>query len=126
MPLRRDRWEKLKEAFHGALERSGSDREAYLAQACGDDDELRARLEDMLAAERDSKTIDPMVRGSDIATVERCFSPGSMKHADARRQRNNPSERALFRGRGWDEVLVIPYYDLPWRHCACVLVLDQA
>jgi hypothetical protein len=56
-----------------------------------------------------------ILRGSNTVTVERCFAPGAMKHADARRQRHNPSERALFRGSDWDSVLMVPYYDLLYR-----------
>ena len=63
-----------------------------------------------------------MLRGSDAVTVERCFAPGAMKHADARPQRHNPSARALFRGTGWGEVLMAPYFDLPWRICAFAFV----
>lgn len=59
-----------------------------------------------------------ILRGTNAVTVERCFAPGAMKHADARPQRNNPSEGAIFRGGAWDEVLMVPFYDLPWRICA--------
>ncbi len=70
MPLGPDRWEKLKQAFHGALERSEGERLAYLAQACGDDDELRARIEAMLAAERGSQIFHPMVQRSNVTTID--------------------------------------------------------
>jgi hypothetical protein len=63
-----------------------------------------------------------ILRGSDTVTVERCFAPGSMKHADARPQRHNPSERALFRGSGWGEVLLTPFYDVLWRVCAFAFI----
>jgi len=59
-----------------------------------------------------------LLRGSDIATAERCFAPGSMKHADVKRQQGNPSQHALFRGRGWGEVLMVPFFgkrpSWPW------------
>jgi hypothetical protein len=54
--------------------------------------------------------------------VERCFAPRAMQHAERRNRQNNPSAHAVFRGKGWDEVLTIPYYDLPGRICAFMLV----
>ena len=72
--------------------------------------------------ERHANGAGAILRGSDTVTVERCFAPGSMKHADARPQRNNPSAHALFRGSGWGEVAMVPYYDLPWRACAFALI----
>src|SRR5215510_2201415 len=44
-----ERWEKLNELFHSALERDGDARAAFLAQACDGDDELLHELETMLA-----------------------------------------------------------------------------
>jgi hypothetical protein len=52
---------------------------------------------------------------ADAADVERCFSPTTMREEDRLRHRNNPSAHAVFRGRGWRDVLVFPYYDLPGR-----------
>src|SRR5215831_5121825 len=43
-------WERLNAVFHAALDRSGPDRASYLAQACGDDLELRAHVERLLNA----------------------------------------------------------------------------
>jgi serine/threonine protein kinase/tetratricopeptide (TPR) repeat protein len=45
-----ERWQRVKELFHGALERSADERPAFLAEACGDDDEARAALEHLLDA----------------------------------------------------------------------------
>src|SRR5690606_37382740 len=38
------------------------------------------------------------------------------------RQTNNPSAHRIFKGEGWDEVLVMPFYDLPWRIKAFLLI----
>lgn len=59
-----------------------------------------------------------------IATseAERAFAPGSMSHADANGQQSNPSEHAVFPGRGWRDALAIPLYDLPKRICAFLFV----
>ncbi len=45
-----DRWETVQRLFHEALEVSGEQREAFIANACGDDTELRAEVESLLAA----------------------------------------------------------------------------
>ena len=45
------RWERLWELFHEARERSGADRDAYLATACAGDEPLRRELDELLAAE---------------------------------------------------------------------------
>jgi serine/threonine-protein kinase len=44
-----ERWRKLDELFHAALERGTERRAAFLAEACDGDDELRHELESMLA-----------------------------------------------------------------------------
>src|SRR6516162_1311552 len=44
-----DRWQRVEEVFHGALERPSSERDAYLAQACGSDNELRREVESLLS-----------------------------------------------------------------------------
>ena len=53
MPMREDpdRWGRLDEVFQGALDQPTIHRSAYLARACGSDQELRAEVEAMLAAE---------------------------------------------------------------------------
>jgi non-specific serine/threonine protein kinase/serine/threonine-protein kinase len=46
-----DRFDREKELFLAACQLTPEDRVAYLDQACGDDSELRARLEELLAAD---------------------------------------------------------------------------
>jgi eukaryotic-like serine/threonine-protein kinase len=46
------RWQKVEQLCHAALEREASQREAYLAQACQGDDELRREVESLLAQEK--------------------------------------------------------------------------
>jgi serine/threonine-protein kinase len=54
-----ERWKKLDALFHEALELEGEARAAHLAKACGDDEQLRAEAERLLAAhERESSFID--------------------------------------------------------------------
>ena len=48
-------WQLVKELFEAALERSGEDQAAFLAEACPEDSEVRAEVESLLAAHaRDS------------------------------------------------------------------------
>src|SRR5215472_2888614 len=44
------RWQQIKELFSLALERDADQRASFLEQACGDDQELRAELESLLAS----------------------------------------------------------------------------
>ena len=60
--------------------------------------------------------------GIDTITVERTLAPGAMKQADACHQKANPSSNATFRGQGWDDVLVMPAYDLPERICGFMFI----
>ncbi len=45
-----DDWPRVKRVLEGALAREGADRQAYLAEACGTDAALRARVDILLAA----------------------------------------------------------------------------
>jgi TolB-like protein/Tfp pilus assembly protein PilF len=45
-----ERWQRVKELFHDALERPADERAAFLAETCGDDAEARAALERLLDA----------------------------------------------------------------------------
>ena len=44
-----ERWQKIAECYHSALEREGDNRAAYLQQACAGDDALRQEVESLLA-----------------------------------------------------------------------------
>ncbi|HEX7051160.1 MAG TPA: serine/threonine-protein kinase [Longimicrobiales bacterium] len=46
-----ERWARIQAIFHDALERPATEREAFLHNACGDDDELRREVEALLAAD---------------------------------------------------------------------------
>ncbi len=45
-----ERWRTVQRLFHGALEVPGGERDAYLAEVCGDDAELRSEVESLLEA----------------------------------------------------------------------------
>ena len=44
------RWNRAKQVFHEALEKSGSERTGFVAVSCGDDHQLRAQVDALLAA----------------------------------------------------------------------------
>ncbi len=46
-----ERYQLIKELFHSALERPAEERPAFLAEACGDDTALRAKVEALVAAD---------------------------------------------------------------------------
>ena len=46
--LNRERWERINELFGFALEREPAQRSAYLREACGGDETLRAEVESLL------------------------------------------------------------------------------
>src|SRR5262245_39601746 len=50
------RWEQIKEVYDRALDLSGDEREGFLSEACGDDDDLRREVESLLAAHDDAGT----------------------------------------------------------------------
>ena len=47
-----DRWQHLEDLFHAALDRPASERDRFLAEACADDQELRAEVERLLKADQ--------------------------------------------------------------------------
>jgi len=48
------RWKQIKEVYDRALDLGGEERESLLAEACGDDDDLRREVESLLAAHEDA------------------------------------------------------------------------
>ena len=50
VPVRRERWEHIKEIFDQVLARDEAEREGFLAEACGGDADLLAELRSLLAA----------------------------------------------------------------------------
>jgi serine/threonine protein kinase/tetratricopeptide (TPR) repeat protein len=54
-----ERWRRIKELFHSALERAGGERRAFLDEACAGDAETRAEVESLIAAhERDGDFLE--------------------------------------------------------------------
>jgi len=54
-----ERWQKVKQIFHTALDKPAAERTAFIAQACNGDDQLREEVESLLASsEKDGSFID--------------------------------------------------------------------
>src|SRR5690242_15992941 len=49
-----ERWRRVEELFHSALDRKAEDRDAFLDQACAGDDEIRREVESLLDRAPDS------------------------------------------------------------------------
>ncbi|NQV22853.1 MAG: hypothetical protein HQ518_00675, partial [Rhodopirellula sp.] len=75
-----------------------------------------------------------LVWGASCREVEDLFYPGSYEVRDrsnrngksSERRGSGPGERRLFKGEGWNDVLVVPYYDLPGRVCSLLIIGREA
>ena len=45
-----ERWQKLERLFHSVLEREPGERDSFIREACGGDEELRADLDSIIAS----------------------------------------------------------------------------
>src|SRR5438270_2702528 len=54
--MKPDRWHKVKEIFHAALDRSPADRSAFVSDACHGDEELRKEVEALISSDGRSGT----------------------------------------------------------------------
>jgi WD40 repeat protein len=50
-----DRWQQIEQLYHSALKREGSQRAAFLREACGGDESLRREVESLLAQQSEAK-----------------------------------------------------------------------
>jgi formylglycine-generating enzyme required for sulfatase activity/dienelactone hydrolase len=64
-----ERWKRLEEIFHAARRLEGDDRQAFLADACATDEELRREAESLLANADALSKLQSGVRASDIPTA---------------------------------------------------------
>jgi len=71
-------WRQVEELFHAAMEQSPDQRAAFLNERCGDNAELRARVENLLAHSQDTDMFQPAIaalsRSASSTTIER-FGP---------------------------------------------------
>src|SRR5713101_7069596 len=59
-----DRWQRIEELYHAALERPEGERAAYLREACADDAELRKEVEELLRQESAKGLLDAPALGA--------------------------------------------------------------
>jgi non-specific serine/threonine protein kinase/serine/threonine-protein kinase len=62
-----DRWERVKEIFHAALERRGDERSAFVAAASDGDTDLQNEVESLLASDADSDVVHSRVAADYLA-----------------------------------------------------------
>ena len=55
--MKPERWQQIDEILETALEREGSERSAFLDEACADDNSLRKEVESLLAADEQAKNL---------------------------------------------------------------------
>ncbi|PYQ41055.1 MAG: hypothetical protein DMF77_17010, partial [Acidobacteria bacterium] len=70
-----DRWQRVKELLGAALERPAEAREAFLRQACGEDEGLRHEVELLLAARREADPWSSSFTGS----THYCWTTGVIR-----------------------------------------------
>ena len=58
-----DRWNRIEELFHSAIELPSSQRSQYLARACGDDAELLLEIESLLANDNATTALGSIMEG---------------------------------------------------------------
>jgi len=70
-----ERWQRIREVFHRAVQRPAEEWPAFLDDACGDDTELRAEVESLLASHREAGSfIESSASGSPSESAD---APGS-------------------------------------------------
>src|SRR5262245_39541478 len=52
-----ERWQRIDQLFHAALECDPADREVFLEQACGPDEELRSKIDMLLVADAEAVSV---------------------------------------------------------------------
>jgi hypothetical protein len=53
-----ERWRQIEQMYHSAAERPQDQRQAFLAEACGGDEELKNRVELLLVQDQASGVLD--------------------------------------------------------------------
>jgi eukaryotic-like serine/threonine-protein kinase len=72
-----ERWRRLQDAFHGAMERDPSERAAYLDRVCAGDPDLRREVEALIASGADGTDLATQVRNAASAALAEAPSPGA-------------------------------------------------
>jgi hypothetical protein len=82
------------------------------------------RLHSEMSLERWRMGPGQLVGAAPTVNIEGTFVPGRLQHGDGPEDWNLVGKR-VFQGRGWDDVLMIPFYDLPGRISAFSFVGRQ-
>ncbi len=90
------RWHKLQELFHGALERQGSERDAFLEESCDGDLTLRDQASALVEA---SEEADTAIKGAIRGTLE-LSTPGLTDETDGGERRIGPYRLLSVLGHG--------------------------
>ncbi len=69
-----ERWPRVKELFHAALERAPADRSDFLAEQCGLDESLRVEVERLLGAHEEAGSF---IEASPVAGLARAVQPAT-------------------------------------------------
>src|SRR5262250_2853226 len=70
--MKPERWKQIEQLYHAALEREPGAREAFLAQACAGDEELRREVEELL---RYDGAAESFIEGNALAFEARRLEP---------------------------------------------------
>src|SRR5215467_4888193 len=78
MKMNEQRWQQVETLYHAALEREPGARDAFLAQACADDEELRREVEELL---RYNGAAESFIEGNAPAFEARRLKPEELSSA---------------------------------------------
>src|SRR5262245_41419061 len=70
--MKPERWKQVEQFYHGALDREPGSRDAFLAQACAGDEELRREVEELL---RYDGAAESFIKGNALAYEARRLEP---------------------------------------------------
>jgi eukaryotic-like serine/threonine-protein kinase len=73
-----ERWRQIEQLYHSVLEREPNDRSAFLAAACAGDEELRAKVEYLVAQSSSTGLIQPFREAAaDLLDTRVVLTPGT-------------------------------------------------
>jgi hypothetical protein len=74
-----ERWRRIEDVYHAALERDSGERPAFLREACRDDSDLRSEVESLLSQKASGHLLDESLGSvaADVLTPAERFSAWS-------------------------------------------------
>ena len=75
-----ERWRRIEDVYHAALERDSGERPAFLREACRDDSDLRSEVESLLSQKAGGHLLNQSLGSvaADVLAPADRFSAGSM------------------------------------------------